>query len=313
MYPGKDFRKIMKKFGKKFFSQNFGADKTPGSDQTSPFGGIEGIKDLINQFMPQVDVRIERDSASPAQEKRGGYGKWGNPENWGTWGNCENWGKWGGKEGHQYGHHGRKGDKIKQEVRKQLEEMMPQIWCSLNADSNLPNDEEGKFEVHTHSSYTCDGCETKPIMGNRYRCQVCSDFDFCSKCHQTIDHEHTFTKIKSEKQADNSCKKESTETKPEGHCHWKRGHGKGKGRHGGHHGAKPWMKLLENFMNCEAPSEEVKEQRQWPGREKRVIVVSKPETFECTSGKIALLTIIFQNGTKWPWNNGHTVRLMKGP
>jgi hypothetical protein len=55
----------------------------------------------------------------------------------------------------------------------------------------------------------------------------------------------------------------------------------------------------------EQKDEEEKEQRQWPGRETRVQVISKPESVDCLPGKITLFSVILQNGTKWPWNKGH--------
>jgi len=44
--------------------------------------------------------------------------------------------------------------------------------------------------------YICDGCEMSPIVGVRYKCAVCEDFDLCEKCESVTDHEHPFLKIK---------------------------------------------------------------------------------------------------------------------
>ncbi len=48
-----------------------------------------------------------------------------------------------------------------------------------------------------HKGYVCDGCGTSPIVGVCYKCSVCKDFDFCSKCEDTIPHPHPFLKLKS--------------------------------------------------------------------------------------------------------------------
>jgi E3 ubiquitin-protein ligase HERC2 len=40
-----------------------------------------------------------------------------------------------------------------------------------------------------HSRYKCSGCHQKPIVGPRYRCQVCLEFDYCQKCFET-DQKH---------------------------------------------------------------------------------------------------------------------------
>lgn len=48
----------------------------------------------------------------------------------------------------------------------------------------------------THPRIICDGCECAPVMGVRYKCAVCPDFDFCEKCEDSIDHPHPFLKIR---------------------------------------------------------------------------------------------------------------------
>ncbi len=35
-----------------------------------------------------------------------------------------------------------------------------------------------------HSNIECDGCGMYPLIGVRYKCNECDDFDFCSDCHQ---------------------------------------------------------------------------------------------------------------------------------
>ena len=54
-------------------------------------------------------------------------------------------------------------------------------------------EKEGKV-VHHH--FICDGCEMNPIVGIRYKCAVCPDFDFCEKCEAKMGetHNHPFIK-----------------------------------------------------------------------------------------------------------------------
>lgn len=33
-----------------------------------------------------------------------------------------------------------------------------------------------------HEGIECDGCLQLPIIGVRYKCKNCADFDLCSKC-----------------------------------------------------------------------------------------------------------------------------------
>lgn len=49
-----------------------------------------------------------------------------------------------------------------------------------------------------HSGITCDGCSVSPIVGVRYKCQQCEDFDLCEKCEGEGKHpsDHTLLKMK---------------------------------------------------------------------------------------------------------------------
>jgi len=76
--------------------------------------------------------------------------------------------------------------------------------CSVCPDYDLCDACEAKGDVHpvdhvlikmrvphvpkpeqaVHAHVVCDGCGTTPIVGNRYKCQVCRDFDLCESCEQ---------------------------------------------------------------------------------------------------------------------------------
>ena len=46
-----------------------------------------------------------------------------------------------------------------------------------------------------HERVQCDGCGMAPILGPRYKCSVCKNFDFCAKCEEYEGHDHAFLKI----------------------------------------------------------------------------------------------------------------------
>jgi hypothetical protein len=50
-----------------------------------------------------------------------------------------------------------------------------------------------------HENLICDGCDVYPIVGTRYKCSVCENFDYCSRCEELLDHDHAFIKIKDPK------------------------------------------------------------------------------------------------------------------
>ena len=53
-----------------------------------------------------------------------------------------------------------------------------------------------KKEQVVHERFLCDGCKMSPIVGIRYKCAVCPDFDFCEKCEAKMgeSHNHPFIK-----------------------------------------------------------------------------------------------------------------------
>ena len=48
-----------------------------------------------------------------------------------------------------------------------------------------------------HLNVTCDGCGVSPIIGVRYKCCICRDYDFCSNCEEKLGHQHPFIKLMS--------------------------------------------------------------------------------------------------------------------
>lgn len=47
-----------------------------------------------------------------------------------------------------------------------------------------------------HSNVTCDCCDAYPIVGVRYKCAICPDFDLCERCEAKGNHEHALLKIR---------------------------------------------------------------------------------------------------------------------
>ena len=50
-----------------------------------------------------------------------------------------------------------------------------------------------------HEGFKCDGCEVNPIVGVRFHCCDCEDYDLCEKCEvkskNIHDSKHSFTEI----------------------------------------------------------------------------------------------------------------------
>lgn len=39
-----------------------------------------------------------------------------------------------------------------------------------------------------HTGVRCDGCSCFPIVGTRFKCSVCPDYDLCERCEKVVDH-----------------------------------------------------------------------------------------------------------------------------
>jgi len=48
-----------------------------------------------------------------------------------------------------------------------------------------------------HFGVKCDGCGAFPIVGCRFKCAVCDNFDYCEECENKLSekHDHPFLKI----------------------------------------------------------------------------------------------------------------------
>ncbi|KAF2814776.1 uncharacterized protein BDZ99DRAFT_377553 [Mytilinidion resinicola] len=59
-------------------------------------------------------------------------------------------------------------------------------------------EERARQEGVKHRGVSCDQCDAKPIRGIRWRCANCADFDLCSDCEATNNHNktHIFYKIR---------------------------------------------------------------------------------------------------------------------
>ena len=93
---------------------------------------------------------------------------------------------------------------LKETMTQVLYEQLPVIASltkELLKEDNIS--QEKKEEIHSkpktsviHHRVACDGCKQSPIIGIRYKCYVCPDFDYCEACEANVEHPHPFIKIK---------------------------------------------------------------------------------------------------------------------
>ena len=47
----------------------------------------------------------------------------------------------------------------------------------------LPTSPTRSNSLERHVGVTCDHCNVHPILGKRYKCQMCFDYDLCQNCY----------------------------------------------------------------------------------------------------------------------------------
>lgn len=52
----------------------------------------------------------------------------------------------------------------------------------------------------TSSGYFCNGCSIEPIVGRRFHCLSCEDYDLCEKCYFYLGHKHDMKSFKDQPQ-----------------------------------------------------------------------------------------------------------------
>lgn len=82
---------------------------------------------------------------------------------------------------------------------KKTQETLRAYKPELKVDETKKEINEEDYVVHT--SILCDGCNVFPIIGNRYKCAVCKNFDYCEECEKKYGelHGHPFLKVRKPK------------------------------------------------------------------------------------------------------------------
>jgi ribosomal protein S12 len=81
---------------------------------------------------------------------------------------------------------------IQTELGKVASNIFYELVKGKDISQQSPNSESILVQ---HTTVACDGCGVSPIIGIRYKCIVCKNFDYCEVCEERITHEHSFIKI----------------------------------------------------------------------------------------------------------------------
>lgn len=93
---------------------------------------------------------------------------------------------------------------VEEEVRRIIPSLTENIIRNVSKSGSRISESSRVFEERpsadsskvVHQHVTCDGCGVAPIVGFRYKCIICNDFDFCDKCESAGNHPHAFIKIR---------------------------------------------------------------------------------------------------------------------
>lgn len=88
-----------------------------------------------------------------------------------------------------------------QELEKLIETSVTEFTKKLELQKKEKKEEgeleSQKKEVELSEHFAkCNGCNCQKIKGIRYKCLICSSFNYCEKCESTFDHPHPFYKLK---------------------------------------------------------------------------------------------------------------------
>lgn len=140
---------------------------------------------------------------------------------------------------------------------------MPDLETQAAADLERREEAEAREAGLTvHTGITCDGCDTEPIVGARFKSAVIPDFDLCESCvGRGVDaHPKEYPMIKMNTSMQDMLKKDmQMKGLREFMCQFRRGRwggrcggrgrgfgGRGRGRFGGRGGGCPWRRWAQN-------------------------------------------------------------------
>lgn len=92
-------------------------------------------------------------------------------------------------------------DEINQAARyRSSRQQMLRLFVKLSKNSSQTTG----FNSSKHLGVICDGCSRSPIIGVRYKCLQCYDYDLCESCHdyKMVHQNHVFAKIRFVEQSD---------------------------------------------------------------------------------------------------------------
>lgn len=91
----------------------------------------------------------------------------------------------------------KKMDAFKEKLIEKTKKKTDKLLKKMLKKKQKPGEMEEK-DKQIHRRVCCDGCGVHPIIGVRYKCSVCENFDYCEDCEEKMkdEHEHPFIKMR---------------------------------------------------------------------------------------------------------------------
>ena len=87
-------------------------------------------------------------------------------------------------------------------IRQMIDEFAPEAYETVRQSMQEGAPAQPETGAPTHENYVCDGCDMNPIVGVRYKCSVCQNYDLCENCEaKDVHQQHPLVKIKKPEQA----------------------------------------------------------------------------------------------------------------
>lgn len=87
---------------------------------------------------------------------------------------------------------------FEEEEKKRNQLINTNIVMNSHMNNNTNNFSKISQSKTIHHNISCNNCKTVPIVGYRYKCLECSDYNLCEQCEKTIEHEHNLIKFVNE-------------------------------------------------------------------------------------------------------------------
>ena len=78
----------------------------------------------------------------------------------------------------------------------QIEKILEQILKKEKKNNQIGKNKNNKLNIKTiHNNVACNSCEILPIIGKRFKCMICYNFDFCENCEIKLYHPHPMIRM----------------------------------------------------------------------------------------------------------------------